>query len=1221
MWKKLACLFFILSFVIMMVGCGGLNPIIPPNPDEPEDISLITVTNPENNISVIAGEKNGDKIGVFGEKNASGNLTEIKGTIYISEQGDMIQIISDKNGLPEFFIDSEGNKVIFENYTNSTVDISIYDSGGGLIQGPITVEIDPDDLLDLEDMYNSTAIKKGIEEEDLIVLKWGFKAFKVASCIVSVASGIIPAALYVCGSALISIASEFTEKDYDNVLSTGLGAGGCVIDLVSADIDALFSCGGAIVSIYDMVVNETPVISSLIANPSSVNINETTTITCTASDQDGDILTYDWWIKTEGIFEGSTSGPSTIWKAPNAEGNYTITCTVNDGKVNSETISVIINVIDSCPVPGSIILKATPKCNGTTSQIKLSWWILSSFASSYDVYRNSTLYYSGLTGTQYIDSGNITVGTAYSYYILAENSCGSTASNIVSATAINCVSTNPLGQVQLSSPSNGTTVSTSTVTLSWDTASGATGYEVVYDTSSSFTNPIGWSVLGTSQATGTLTNGTTYYWRVRAFAGSQYSSWSSVWSFTKSGTIVPPTGLVPPSGLSVSSSWNTTSPGFPSMALSWNAVSGATGYDMWVRSSSGSSVSLGTRDAPYVTFNSNSLPGGARYVSGTTYYFKLCTITASGNSAFTSEVPCVAADVNLNHPPVITSTAITSATKGQPYSYNVDAIDSDGDTLTYSLTTTPSGMAINSSTGLITWTPTTSGNYNVTVKVSDVELFDTQSFTVTVEENGTTNQPPTLTLVGNGGVYPGSGTPSTTFTYSIYYSDPEGASPTVGNVYIDGSSHPMSGSGSGSTYTFQISGLSAGTHTYSFQFSDGTYTVNLPSSGTYSAPTVTSTTTNQPPTLTLVGNGGVYPGSGTPSTTFTYSIYYSDPEGASPTVGNVYIDGSSHPMSGSGSGSTYTYQISGLSAGTHTYSFQFSDGTYTVNLPTSGTYSAPTVTQAPQNVTLILYICENSTSGSPLSGVSVGISDGGGNGFSQTTNSSGYVTITGTPGTWSFSASKSGYDTNSWSQSITTNCTKYGYIVKSATPIGTIDVFATLDGSAWIGSLSYSLTGPSSSSGNSVPAILSNKPVGSYSIAFNFGGPSNASLSSITPSSTQTLSTGGITIFTFNFTGSTLPPVPTPLSPGTTSAPGPTISTLTPTLQWQAVSNADYYNLSVSIYPYGTSNIIYYNQQIYGNSITVPSGELEAGKKYRWNMRAYNNAGFSDYSITLYFQT
>jgi len=176
-----------------------------------------------------------------------------------------------------------------------------------------------------------------------------------------------------------------------------------------------------------------------------------------------------------------------------------------------------------------------------------------------------------------------------------------------------------------------------------------------------------------------------------------------------------------------------------------------------------------------------------------------------------------------------------------------------------------------------------------------------------------------------------------------------------------------------------------------------------------------------------------------------------------------------------------------------------------------------TTTYNTQNVTLILYIYENSTSGPPLSGVSIGIVDGGGNSFSKITNSSGYVTITGIPGTWYFSASKSGYDTNSWNQSITTNCTKYGYIVKSATPVGTIDVFAKLDGSYWFGSLSYSLTGPSASSGSTVSAVLSNKPVGSYSIAFNSGGPSNASLSSITPSSTQTLSEGGIIAFTFNF--------------------------------------------------------------------------------------------------------
>ena len=46
-------------------------------------------------------------------------------------------------------------------------------------------------------------------------------------------------------------------------------------------------------------------------------------------------------------------------------------------------------------------------------------------------------------------------------------------------------------------------------------------------------------------------------------------------------------------------------------------------------------------------------------------------------------------------------------------------------------------MSINSSTGLIAWTPTAVGNYNVTVEVSDGALFDTQSYTITVAENGT----------------------------------------------------------------------------------------------------------------------------------------------------------------------------------------------------------------------------------------------------------------------------------------------------------------------------------------------------------------------------------------------------------------------------------------------------------------------------------------------------
>ena len=69
---------------------------------------------------------------------------------------------------------------------------------------------------------------------------------------------------------------------------------------------------------------------------------------------------------------------------------------------------------------------------------------------------------------------------------------------------------------------------------------------------------------------------------------------------------------------------------------------------------------------------------------------------------------------------------------GEPYTYDVEATDLDGDTLTYGFISNPVGMTIISATGLINWTPTMVGNYNVSIEVSDGELSDTQSFTIGV---------------------------------------------------------------------------------------------------------------------------------------------------------------------------------------------------------------------------------------------------------------------------------------------------------------------------------------------------------------------------------------------------------------------------------------------------------------------------------------------------------
>ena len=73
-----------------------------------------------------------------------------------------------------------------------------------------------------------------------------------------------------------------------------------------------------------------------------------------------------------------------------------------------------------------------------------------------------------------------------------------------------------------------------------------------------------------------------------------------------------------------------------------------------------------------------------------------------------ADISFVAGGTGGNQNPVITTTAITTATENTAYAYDVDATDADGDTLTYSLTTGPTGMTINASSGLINWTPGTS---------------------------------------------------------------------------------------------------------------------------------------------------------------------------------------------------------------------------------------------------------------------------------------------------------------------------------------------------------------------------------------------------------------------------------------------------------------------------------------------------------------------------------
>ena len=87
-----------------------------------------------------------------------------------------------------------------------------------------------------------------------------------------------------------------------------------------------------------------------------------------------------------------------------------------------------------------------------------------------------------------------------------------------------------------------------------------------------------------------------------------------------------------------------------------------------------------------------------------------------------------------NEAPVIQSSPPLSAKLGDTYNYQVEAIDDNDADLTYSLLLAPEGMTIDSSTGLITWTPTEDqvGENDVIMKASDGWSGITQDFSIEV---------------------------------------------------------------------------------------------------------------------------------------------------------------------------------------------------------------------------------------------------------------------------------------------------------------------------------------------------------------------------------------------------------------------------------------------------------------------------------------------------------
>lgn len=122
--------------------------------------------------------------------------------------------------------------------------------------------------------------------------------------------------------------------------------------------------------------------------------------------------------------------------------------------------------------------------------------------------------------------------------------------------------------------------------------------------------------------------------------------------------------------------------------------------------------------------------------------------------------------VILNSVPYFISTPVTTGAVGNSYSYDANAVDADNDPLAYSLTTSPTGMTVNPATGVISWVPSVTGTFAVTISVTDGTTTITQSYTVTVSassftvtatatpSSATVNQTVAFTATVSGGIAP-----------------------------------------------------------------------------------------------------------------------------------------------------------------------------------------------------------------------------------------------------------------------------------------------------------------------------------------------------------------------------------------------------------------------------------------------------------------------------------
>jgi len=299
--------------------------------------------------------------------------------------------------------------------------------------------------------------------------------------------------------------------------------------------------------------------------------------------------------------------------------------------------------------PGSFTLSNDPPVWDTSipgPKVNLTWGA-SSNATSYDVYRNGSLYSAGVTQLSFLNSANLTGGQNYSYYVIAKNSASTRQSNTINVTMPTAPVSQP-GAFTLSNdpPVWDTSIPGPKVNLTWGASSNATSYDVYRNGGLYSAGVVQLSFLNSANLTGGQSY--SYYVIAKNSASTRQSNTINV--------TMPTAPVSQPGAFTLSNDpavWDTSIPG-PKVNLTWGASSNATSYDVY---RNGSLYSAGVVQLSFL--NSANLTGGQSYS-----YYVIAKNSASTRQSNTINVTMPTAPVSqpgaftLSNDPAVWDTSI-----------------------------------------------------------------------------------------------------------------------------------------------------------------------------------------------------------------------------------------------------------------------------------------------------------------------------------------------------------------------------------------------------------------------------------------------------------------------------------------------------------------------------------------------------------------------------------